>query len=102
MSLCTIGFAAEFGARGVAANSLWPATTIATAAVEVFFAEALAYSRTPAIMADAAHLILTRDSRAATGQFFVDETVLREAGLADFDQYAVTPDAVLRRDIFLD
>jgi citronellol/citronellal dehydrogenase len=102
MSLCTIGFAAEFGDRGVAANSLWPATTIATAAVEVFFPEALASSRTPDIMADAAHLVLARDSRAATGQFFVDETVLRDAGVTDFEPYAVTRGAVPRRDIFIE
>jgi citronellol/citronellal dehydrogenase len=102
MSLCTIGLAAEFADRGIAANSLWPATTIATAAVEVFFPEALAHSRTPAIMADAAHLILTRDSRLASGHFFVDEAVLGEAGVTDFEHYAVTPGAPLRRDLFLD
>jgi citronellol/citronellal dehydrogenase len=102
MSLCTLGLAAEFGDRGVAANSLWPATTIATAAVEVFFPDALANSRTPEIVADAAHLILTRDSRSATGRFFIDETVLREAGVEDFERYAVTPGATVRKDIYVD
>jgi citronellol/citronellal dehydrogenase len=102
MSLCTIGLAAEFAERGVAANSLWPATTIATAAVEVFFPDALARSRTPEIMADAAYAILTRESRAATGQFFIDETVLREAGVTDFERYAVTPGVRVRRDIYVD
>ena len=102
MSMCTLGLAAEFADRGVAANSLWPATTIATAAVETFFPQALAHSRTPEIMADAAHLVLTRNSRSATGQFFIDEAVLRDAGVTDFERYAVTPGAPVNPDIFLD
>jgi citronellol/citronellal dehydrogenase len=102
MSMCTLGLAAEFAGQGVAVNSLWPRTTIATAAVEVFFPQALAHSRTPEIVADAAHLVLTRDSRSATGQFFIDEAVLRAAGMTDFDGYAVTPGAPLNPDIFLD
>jgi len=102
MSLCTLGLAAEFAGQGVAVNSLWPRTTIATAAVEMFFPQALAGSRTPEIVADAAHLLLTRSSRSATGQFFVDETVLRAAGVTDFERYAVTPGTPLSSDIFLD
>jgi len=102
MSLCTLGLAAEFAGQGVAVNSLWPRTTIATAAVEMFFPQALAGSRTPEIVADAAHLLLTRSSRSATGQFFVDETVLRAAGVTDFERYAVTPGTPLSPDIFLD
>ena len=103
MSMCTLGMAAEFRAEGVAVNSLWPRTTIATAAIEVNFPEAiLKASRKPAIMADAAYAILNRDSRRATGNFYIDETVLREEGVTDFDQYAVTPGASLYTDLFLD
>jgi citronellol/citronellal dehydrogenase len=102
MSLCTLGMAREFAAQGVAVNSLWPRTTIATAAVEVFFPESIQASRKPQIMADAAHAILTGDSRSITGKFFIDEDVLRSAGVTDLEQYAVTPGARLHPDIFLD
>ncbi|HEY7758451.1 MAG TPA: NAD(P)-dependent oxidoreductase [Burkholderiales bacterium] len=102
MSMCTLGMAAEFKDRGVAVNSLWPRTTIATAAVEVFFPEALASSRKPDIMADAAYLILTRDSRSATGNFYIDDEVLRAAGVTDLGRYAVTPGVPASPDIFLD
>ena len=102
MSMCTLGIAAEFKDRGVAVNSLWPRTTIATAAVEVFFPQALASSRKPEIMADAAHAIQSRDSRGCTGNFFIDETVLRSTGVRDFERYAVTPGAPVATDIFLD
>src|SRR5512139_1769762 len=77
MSMCTLGLAREFSAAGIAVNSLWPRTTIATAAIEFNFpAEMLRASRTPAIVADAAYSILTRDSRSCTGNFFIDEDVL--------------------------
>ena len=102
MSMCTLGMSAEFAGQGIAVNSLWPRTTIATAAVEVFFPQALAGSRKPAIMADAAHAIVTRDSRKTTGRFFIDEEVMREEGTRDFSPYAVTPGAPLHQDIFLD
>jgi citronellol/citronellal dehydrogenase len=102
MSMCTLGMAAEFAPNGIAVNSLWPRTTIATAAVETFFPQAVASSRKPAIMADAAYLIVTRDSRSATGNFFIDEEVLRGHGVTDFERYAVTPGAPLFNDIFLD
>ena|SRR5579859_3783595 len=102
MSMCTLGMSAEFAEQGVAVNSLWPRTTIATAAVEVFFPQALAGSRKPAIMADAAHAIVVRDSRRTSGHFFIDEEVLRGQGVTDFEQYAVTPGARLNTDIFLD
>jgi citronellol/citronellal dehydrogenase len=95
--------AEEFRADGIAVNSLWPRTTIATAAIEVNFPEAiLKASRKPAIMADAAYVILNRDSRKATGNFYVDETVLRQEGVTNFDQYAVTPGTSLYTDLFLD
>jgi citronellol/citronellal dehydrogenase len=102
MSMCTLGMSAEFAAQGVAVNSLWPRTTIATAAVEVFFPQALRGSRKAEIMADAAHAIVVRDSRSITGHFFIDEDVLREQGITDFERYAVTPGAALYPDIFLD
>jgi citronellol/citronellal dehydrogenase len=103
MSMCTLGIAAEFREHGIAVNSLWPRTTVATAAIEVHFPEAiLKASRKPAIMADAAYVILNRDSRTATGNFYIDETVLREEGVTDFDQYAVTPGGGLYSDLFLD
>ncbi len=103
MSMCTLGMAEEFRAARIAVNSLWPRTTIATAAIEVHFPEAiLKASRKPAIVADAAYAILNRDSRKATGNFYIDEEVLRAEGVTDFDQYAVTPGAKLYPDPFLD
>jgi len=102
MSMCTLGMAAEFAQQGVAVNSLWPRTTIATAAVEVFFPGALSSSRKPEIMADAAYAILNRDNRTTTGNFFIDEAVLRSEGVTDFAPYAVTPGAALTSDLFLD
>ncbi|HEX9686750.1 MAG TPA: NAD(P)-dependent oxidoreductase [Burkholderiales bacterium] len=103
MSMCTLGMAEEFRAFGIAVNSLWPRTTIATAAIEVHFPEAmLKASRKPAIMADAAYAILNRDSRSATGNFYVDEDVLRKEGVTDFDQYAISPGTPLYIDLFLD
>ena len=103
MSMCTLGMSAEFAASGIAVNSLWPRTTIATAAIAVNFpAEILNASRTPAIMADAAYVIFNRDSRRHTGNFYVDEAVLREEGVTRFEQYAVTPGARLYTDLFLE
>ena len=103
MSQCTLGMAEEFRADGIAVNSLWPRTAIATAAIEVNFPkEVFAASRKAAIVADAAYAILNRDSRKATGNFYVDETVLREEGVTDFMQYAVTPGAKLYTDLFLE
>ncbi|MGH7908635.1 MAG: SDR family oxidoreductase [Thermodesulfobacteriota bacterium] len=103
MSMCTLGMAEELRAHGIAVNSLWPRTTIATAAIEVNFPEAiLKASRKPAIMADAAYAILKRDSRSATGNFYIDEDVLRAEGVTDFEQYAVSPGSALYTDLFLD
>ena len=103
MSMCTLGMAAELAAHGIAVNSLWPRTTIATAAIEVNFPpEILRASRQPAIVADAAYAILNRDSRRHTGNFYIDEAVLREEGMADFERYAVTPGAHLYSDLFLE
>jgi citronellol/citronellal dehydrogenase len=103
MSMCTLGMAAELEPLGIAVNSLWPRTTIATAAIEVHFPPALVKaSRTPDIMADAAHAILCRDSRKATGNFYIDEEVLREEGVQEFGSYAVSPGHPLQADLFLD
>lgn len=107
MSLCTLGMAREFasgnsGVKAIGVNCLWPRTTIATAAIEFNFPEAiLKASRKSAIVADAAHAILTRDSRSCSGNFFIDEDVLREAGVVDFGQYAVSPGTPLYNDLFL-
>ena len=103
MSMCTLGMAEELRPHGIAVNSLWPRTTIATAAVEVHFPEEiLKASRKPEIMADAAHAILTRDARAHTGRFYIDEDVLREGGVTDFDRYAVAPGVPLYTDLFVE
>src|SRR4029079_3959864 len=92
MSLCTLAWAEEFKKDGIAANSLWPRTTIATAAVKMLGGDPLlARSRSPEIMADAAHAILTRDSRSFTGHFCIDDLVLWEAGVRDFSKYVAVP-----------
>lgn len=103
MSMCTLGLSREFAAEGIAVNSLWPRTTIATAAIEFNFPDSiLRSSRKPSIMADAAFEILTRDSRSETGNFHIDEDILRSAGVTDFEQYAVSPGAPHYPDLFLD
>ena len=103
MSMCVLGMSAEFEDEGVAVNALWPRTAIATAAINMIGGPAMiAGCRTVDIMADAAHLILTRDSRSCTGNFFLDEDLLREAGTTDFERYSVTPGATLIPDFFLD
>ncbi len=105
MSLCVLGMAGEFKKQGVAFNALWPKTTIDTAAIRnVVGAELANRSRKPDIMADAAHAILTRSSHDCTGNFYVDEEVLREEGVSDFSGYAVTPglkNAELQPDFFI-
>ncbi|MDO8988494.1 MAG: NAD(P)-dependent oxidoreductase [Sideroxyarcus sp.] len=102
MSLCAHGMAQEFAADGIAVNCLWPRTVIATAAIEFNFPKHLMRaSRFPAIVADAAHHILTRNSRECTGNFFVDEEVLRAASVEDFGKYAVEPGVPLMDDFFL-
>jgi citronellol/citronellal dehydrogenase len=102
MSMCTLGLAEELKNEGIAVNSLWPKTTIATAAIAVNFpAEILQASRTPAIVADAAYWILQQDSRKATGNFFVDEDILQAQGIKDFSKYALHPNKPLYPDLFL-
>ena len=102
MSLCTLGMAEEFRGK-VAVNSLWPRTIIGTAAIAMLKGAAeFDNCRKPEILADAAHAILTRDAKTVTGNFFIDDEVLAEEGVADLDQYAVKPGAPLAPDIFLD
>jgi citronellol/citronellal dehydrogenase len=102
MSMCVLGMAGEFKDQGVAANALWPKTAIDTAAVRMLAGDAGAKSsRRPSIMADAAHWILTQNSRELTGNFFVDEDVLRDSGVTDFDPYAVEPGHPLMPDFFI-
>jgi citronellol/citronellal dehydrogenase len=102
MSMCALGMADELRERGVAVNALWPATVIATAAVQNLLGgdAIIRRSRKPEIMADAAHAILTRESRTCTGNFFSDEEVLHSIGITDLRHYAVDPTADLLPDIF--
>ncbi len=102
MSMCVLGMAEEFRRAGVGVNALWPRTMIATAALQTIPGAAPEHARTPAIMAEAAWQILTRDSRATTGNFFIDDEVLTAAGAADLSQYSVVPGAQLKSDLFLD
>ncbi|QKW08412.1 NAD(P)-dependent oxidoreductase [Streptomyces sp. NA04227] len=102
MSLCTVGFAHEFAAHGVAANSLWPRTLIDTAAIRNLLGGA-ERSRSSAIVADAAYAILTRDATACTGHHFLDDEVLAEEGVTDLSGYrAGDAEGELELDLFLD
>jgi citronellol/citronellal dehydrogenase len=103
MSLCVLGMAEELRGAGIAVNALWPRTVIATAALAMLGGRIKPEScRKPEIVADAAYLILTKDSRSTTGHFFIDEDVLAEAGITDLDRYAVQPGAPLARDLFVE
>jgi citronellol/citronellal dehydrogenase len=103
MSMCTLGMSAEFAADGIAVNALWPLTAIDTAAVRnLLGGEAMAaVSRSPAIVADAAHAILNRPARETTGNFFIDEEVLRAEGVTDFSIYAPGAKGPLAGDFFV-
>jgi citronellol/citronellal dehydrogenase len=103
MSLLTLGWATEFRELGIAANALWPATTIATAAVQNLLGgdTLVRRSRMPEIVADAAALILQKPAADCTGHFFIDEEVLHAAGIHDLSAYSVVPGAELQRDLFL-
>ena len=102
MSLVTLGLAGEFGPQGVAVNALWPRTVIATDAINMIPGVQARQCRTPQIVADAAHAVLVRQARGFSGRFLIDEAVLREAGVSDFDGYAVEPGQPLLPDLFLD
>jgi len=102
MSLVTLGLAAEFGPKGIAVNALWPRTVIATDAINMIPGVSLMQCRRPPIVADAAHAILATPSRAIIGRFLIDEDILRERGVTDFDAYAVEVGRPLLTDLFLD
>ncbi len=104
MSMIVLGLAEELKKDNIAVNALWPRTTIATAAVQnLLGGDALMQmSRQPEIVADAAYYILSQPSGGCTGNFFVDEDVLKQEGISDFSPYAVNPQQKLMTDIFLD
>jgi len=104
MTLCALGFAAEFADAGIASNALWPRTLIATAAVQNLLGgdEAMAASRKPQLYADAAYAVITRPSRESSGNAFLCEDVLAQEGVTDFDRYAYVPGATPQADLFVD
>lgn len=104
MSMCILGWAEEFKDEKIAANALWPETTIATAAIQnLLGGDALMnQSRTPEIVADATFEILSRDPSVCTGNFFIDTEVLKEAGVTNFEKYNYKPGMELMKDFFLD
>ena len=102
MSMCVLGMAEELREAGIAVNALWPRTTIATAATMMLGGQdMISRCRKPEIMADAAYAILTKPSRECTGNFFIDEDVLRKEGVTNLDRYAVTPGVELIQDFFV-
>ncbi len=103
MSMVVLGLAAELKPHRIAANALWPRTTIATAAVQNLLGGdfLIQRSRTPEIVADAAYYILQRPSYECSSNFFIDEDVLKGEGITDFAQYAVNPEQKLMMDLFL-
>ena len=102
MSMCTLGMSAEFQEAGIAVNSLWPQTTIATQTIKKhFLPKVYSGSRWPSIMADAAFEIALRTYREWTGQFFTDEALLRKTGVEDFTHYAVDPNVPLMQPLFI-
>jgi citronellol/citronellal dehydrogenase len=104
MSLCTLGMSAEFAEDGIAFNSLWPRTLIATAAVQNLLGgdEAMKRARTPDVYADSAYAVLNRPSRECTGNFFLCEDVLVEEGVTDFSRYSAVEGAVPQVDLYVD
>lgn len=104
MSMCTLGMAEELREYGIAVNSLWPETAIATAAVKNLLGgdEAIKGSRKPEIMAEAARLLFLRESKSCTGNFFLDVEILHQEGVHDLSRFAVSPGEKLVRDFFLD
>jgi citronellol/citronellal dehydrogenase len=104
MTLCALGFAAEFADDGIASNALWPRTLIATAAVQNLLGgdEAMARARRPELYSDAAYAVITKPSRDCTGNAFLCEDVLTAEGVTDFDRYAYRPGAEPEADLFVD
>ncbi len=102
MSMCVLGHAAEFRPYGIAVNALWPRTVIQTAALQMIPGVKPEHCRTPQIVADAAYQVLISDSATNTGNFFIDDEVLKQAGVTDFSKYSVVPGSrELVPDLFL-
>lgn len=103
MSMMTMAWAEEFKNYGIAANSLWPVTTIATAAVRNILGgeKLISRSRKPEILADCAYYILRQSSNDCTGNLFLDEDVLKAEGITDLEKYAVTPEGPLQKDLYI-
>ena len=102
MSMCVLGHAEEFLPLGIAVNALWPRTVIMTAALQMIPGVRPEHCRSVEIMADAAYQVLTADAKRTTGNFFIDDEVLREAGITDLDRYSVVPGSQsLMPDLFL-
>lgn len=104
MSMCVLGMSEELKKYKIAVNALWPATTIATAAVQNLLGgdEVIKRSRKPEIVSEAAYHILKRDSANNTGNFYIDEEVLAEAGITDLEKYRIDPSVDLLKDLFLE
>ena len=102
MSLVVLGLAGELRPKRIAVNALWPRTTIATSAIKKFRGDAvMRASRTPDILADAAHAIFLKDAKTFTGNFLIDDTFLFSNGVRDFDRYRVDPGVDLEPDFFV-
>lgn len=103
MSLVVLGLAGELRAKGIAVNALWPRTTIATSAIQNLLGgdEIMRASRTPDIVADAAHMIFLRPAKSFTGRFLIDDSFLWENGVRDFEHYRVDPRVDLMQDFFV-
>ena len=103
MSMCVLGMSEEFRETGIAINALWPRTAIDTAALQMIPGVDTAACRTPEILADAAYVILNRESKNCTGNFFVDDEVLATVGITDLEKYSVVPGTTdFLLDFFLD
>lgn len=104
MTMIALGLSEELRKDKIAANALWPYSTIATAAVQNLLGgqELMNMSRTPEILADAAYYILQRPAETCTGNTFIDEDILREEGISEFSKYSVVPGATIFKDLFLD
>lgn len=98
---CMLGMAEESKPKGIAINSLWPETTIATTTIEDNFKDPIyKHSRLPTIMADAAYILAEKNATTCTGNFFIDEDLLREIGIDDFSCYAIDSNSLLIQDLF--
>jgi len=103
MSMCVLGMSEEFRKEGIAVNALWPRTAIDTAALQMIPGVDTAACRTPEILADSAYIILNRESKSCTGNFFVDDELLASEGITDLDKYSVVPGTTdFLLDFFLD